>query len=230
MYSLKNQSILQNLIKMRSRVIALGFCFFIVFLSLILNLSSINCYLATGDALGAGYSTISVSEAKDLVSNTSELFILDVRADYEFEAGHIIGAYLIPHTEIINRQDELPDNKSHPILVYCRSGGRSVTASNTLVSLAYTQVYNMDNGFNAWKNAGYPYEIVTVVNPSTISENTTLKNTTVSKTDQNSTLISIITSIPPVTSITTAFEIVTILLSLGLFVIKGRSSLFWRKK
>ena len=63
---------------------------------------------------------------------------------------------MIPNTDIIDRQDELP-NKSTPILVYCRSGTRSAIASDTLDSLSYNSTYNMDGGFLAWKNAGYPY-------------------------------------------------------------------------
>ncbi len=215
---------------MRSRVVSFGYCIYIIIISLVFNNLSINCCSVTGEASGASYSTISISEAQDLISNISELFILDVRTDSEFEAGHIIGANLIPDNEIMNRQDELPDNKSRPILVYCRSGFRSASASNKLVSLAYTEVYNMAKGFDAWKNAGYPYEIVTFVNPSTISANTTVSNTTVSKTDQNSTFLLIITSNSPLTSITTAFDMVLILLSLSLFVLKGRCTLFWRRK
>ncbi|UCE13005.1 MAG: hypothetical protein JSV04_12535, partial [Candidatus Heimdallarchaeota archaeon] len=51
-----------------------------------------------------------------------------------------------------------PTNKSHPILVYCKSGGRSRTASTTLVLLSYSQVFNMLGGFDAWKDVHYPYE------------------------------------------------------------------------
>ncbi|UCG01241.1 MAG: rhodanese-like domain-containing protein [Candidatus Heimdallarchaeota archaeon] len=145
--------------------------FFIIFLSL-----SYGCYSVTGIISKGSYVTISVSEAKDLIESNDELFILDVREPWEFEDGHISGAYLIPVNDISARENELPKNKSKPILVYCRSGGRSVTASNTLDSLGYTQVNNMDSGFNAWKNAGYPYETGPFIKPTitiTSSRNTT---------------------------------------------------------
>ncbi|MFX1508484.1 MAG: rhodanese-like domain-containing protein [Promethearchaeota archaeon] len=121
------------------------------------------------------YVPISVTEAKDLVDNDEELFILDVRNPDEFEAGHIFGAYLIPVDDISTRKNELPKNKSTPILVYCRSGGRSVPASETLDSLEYTQVNNMNGGFNAWIASGYPYEEGPFIKPTTIvTANTTL--------------------------------------------------------
>lgn len=106
----------------------------------------------------ANYSNILVLNAKELIDNSSDLFLLDVRASREYKDGHIPGAYLIPHTDIRTRQNELPNNKSYPILVYCKSGFRSGSASETLLSLSYTKVYNMVGGYIAWSNAGFPTE------------------------------------------------------------------------
>ncbi|MFX0151143.1 MAG: rhodanese-like domain-containing protein [Candidatus Hodarchaeota archaeon] len=99
------------------------------------------------------YKDITVTEALNLIENTTTLFILDVRTVDEYLAGHINNSILIPHDEIESRQNELPPNKSRPILVYCRTGGRSATASNTLVTLNYTSVYNMLGGYTAWVEA-----------------------------------------------------------------------------
>ena len=106
------------------------------------------------------YATISVTEAKNLLLNSSDqymqpnIFVLDVRTQTEYNTGYIEGATLIPHTEI-NTTNELPTNKSDTILVYCGSGMRSANASQDLDGLGYTNVYNMDGGLNAWKTAGY---------------------------------------------------------------------------
>lgn len=104
------------------------------------------------------YTDISVSDAYNMTENTSSLFILDVRTEGEYSVGHIKNSYLLPYTEIGSRQDELPENKSQPILVYCRSGTRSAIASASIVSLNFTAVYNMLGGFLAWSDADYPYE------------------------------------------------------------------------
>jgi rhodanese-related sulfurtransferase len=103
------------------------------------------------------FTDISVEEAYGKINTTSNLFILDVRTLEEFESGYIENATLIPHTELESRANELPGDYHNEILVYCRSGARSATASNTLISMGYTQVYNMLGGFSAWKAAGYPY-------------------------------------------------------------------------
>ena len=119
--------------------------------------SSVND-LNTQARLFSEYIDITVSEAYNLVENLSSIYILDVRTEEEYSNGHIADAHLIPHDEIILRQSELPENKTPPILVYCRLGSRSVLASNSLIDLNYILVYNMLEGFNAWKNAGYPFE------------------------------------------------------------------------
>ena len=127
---------------------------------LLFTFSQKNYYEANIQALLLNdYTDISVSEAYTITQNTSSLFILDVRTGEEYSVGHINNSYLLPYTEITSRQDELPENKSQPILVYCRSGGRSAIASETLIGLNYTTIYNMLDGFSAWLDANYPYEI-----------------------------------------------------------------------
>lgn len=116
--------------------------------------------------LKADFANITISEAKNLIDTEPDIFILDVRWNYEFEAGHILGACHMPYTGITSRQDELPDNKSHKILVYCQSGSRSQTASTTLTSLSYSHVYNMVGGFTGWKDAGYPYKTGSYIKPT----------------------------------------------------------------
>ena len=161
--------------------------------------------------LSESYIDFSVSKSKEIIENNTNLFILDVRSKTEYEEGHIKGAYLIPHLEIIDRQDELPENRSQPILVYCRSGGRSANASNILDSLNFTRIYNMVGGFTAWENADYPFEIGPFVKPNT---NTTVGSTSVVQTGSSSTT--------PAT--TPAFEFALVFQGVGLLLI------IWKKQ
>ncbi len=82
-----------------------------------------------------------------------EVFLLDVRTQEEYNEGHISGSTLIPVQELEARLNELPRNKK--ILVYCRSGNRSATASEILVKNGLIQIFNMKGGITEWKNAGY---------------------------------------------------------------------------
>jgi rhodanese-related sulfurtransferase len=85
-----------------------------------------------------------------------DLVVLDVRRQDEFNSGHIRGAVLIPHTELDGRIEELAGHENHEIIVYCRTGVRSVIASEILDSHNFTKVYNMLGGIQAWQSAGYP--------------------------------------------------------------------------
>ena len=103
---------------------------------------------------GNTYQQISQETAKEMM-DSQELIILDVREQSEYDSGHIPGAVLLPVGSI--EQDTaaavIPD-KDSTVLVYCRSGNRSKTASAALAELGYTAVYEF-GGINTW-----PYEIV----------------------------------------------------------------------
>ncbi len=100
----------------------------------------------------ANFTTISVQEAK-LMIDRGDVFILDVRTQEEYDAGHISGSTLIPVQVIETRLNEIP--KDQKILVYCRSGGRSSEASNILVNNGFKEIYNMNGGIDDWVKSGY---------------------------------------------------------------------------
>lgn len=78
--------------------------------------------------------------------------LLNVKTPY---IGEIDGTDLyIPYTDLAARATELPTNKAAPIVVYCRSGAESAVAAQTLVSLGYTNILNLDGGMNAWQASG----------------------------------------------------------------------------
>lgn len=100
------------------------------------------------------YTKISAEEAKEIMDDTNNFVIVDVREADEYAAGHIKGALLIPYGEIGEKAgEELPD-KEQIVLVYCRSGRRSAIAAQTLVELGYTDVRDI-GGIIDW-----PYDIV----------------------------------------------------------------------
>ena len=114
---------------------------FIVFVALLL----VGC--------GKEYHTIDAEAAKEMM-DTKDVLILDVRTESEYDSGHIEGAINLPLDQIEDLYLEVIGDKNTVLLVYCRSGNRSQTASEKLSKLGYKEVYNF-GGINNW-----PYEIV----------------------------------------------------------------------
>ncbi len=101
--------------------------------------------------------TLTEDQTVELVNATdfSELvkkgdgFIVDVHTP---EQTHIPGTdAFIPFDKITENKDQLPEDKSTPILVYCRSGSMSKQASEEIAELGYTSVYDLDGGINVYK-------------------------------------------------------------------------------
>ena len=101
----------------------------------------------------AAYVNITAEEAKKIMDTEEGYIILDVRAQSEYDQGHIPGAILIPDTEITARAEEVLPDKEQLILVYCRSGRRSKLAAEALAELGYTNIKEF-GGIIDW-----PYEI-----------------------------------------------------------------------
>ena len=89
-----------------------------------------------GGNAAAGYQQITQEEAKAMM-DSQEVIILDVREQDEYDSGHIPGAVLLPVGTIddTTAAQVIPE-KDSTVLVYCRSGNRSKTASAALADLA----------------------------------------------------------------------------------------------
>ncbi len=81
--------------------------------------------------------------------------LVDVRTPEEFAGGHIPGAINISLQSLPQRMKELP--KDQPIVLYCRSGNRSSTATQLLARAGYTNLYDL-GGIVAWSAQGLPIQ------------------------------------------------------------------------
>ena len=122
-------------------------------LLLVLIMALSGCGAAPQES-SAGYQQITAEEAKEMIDTLDDEIILDVREQEEYDTKHIPDAILLPVGMIDEDTAEgvIPE-KDSVVLVYCRSGNRSKTASNKLAQLGYTQVYEF-GGINDW-----PYEV-----------------------------------------------------------------------
>jgi len=93
---------------------------------------------------------ISVAEATKLIESNANLILLDVRTPEEWSQGSIEGATKINFfdSDFSDKLTQL-DNSS-PVLVYCKSGGRSAKATLILEKAGFNEVYNLLGGYNAY--------------------------------------------------------------------------------
>lgn len=105
-----------------------------------------------GNAADSTYQQIDQETAKELM-DSQEIISLDVREQDEYDSGHIPGAVLLPLGNIdeTTAAEVIPE-KDSTVLVYCRSGNRSKTASSKLAELGYINIYEF-GGISTW-----PYE------------------------------------------------------------------------
>ncbi|MCW1884132.1 rhodanese-like domain-containing protein [Luteolibacter flavescens] len=84
--------------------------------------------------------------------------LLDVRTQEEWDEGHIKGAKFVPIAKdgFLEGAKAALDPKK-PVLVYCKSGGRSARAAKQLREAGFT-VHDLAGGITAWKKAGKPVQ------------------------------------------------------------------------
>ncbi|MFE3634168.1 rhodanese-like domain-containing protein [Streptomyces sp. NPDC059168] len=84
-------------------------------------------------------------------------FLLDVREDEEWQAGHAGGALHIPMSDFVARYGELAEAapRDGRVHVICRSGGRSAQVTMYLIQQGVDAV-NVDGGMQVWQAAGRP--------------------------------------------------------------------------
>lgn len=88
-------------------------------------------------------------DVADLVAQGAAF--VDVREHQETTAGAAPGAAFMPLQSF--DVDALPQDK--PLILICRSGGRSMAAANALADMGYT-TYNVQGGMGAWAASGLP--------------------------------------------------------------------------
>jgi rhodanese-related sulfurtransferase len=84
-----------------------------------------------------------------------ETQLVDVREQYEHDAGRIAGATHIELDRLANEADTL--DRDRRLVFYCRSGSRSAMASDAFRAAGY-DAYNLDGGLKAWVASGLPIE------------------------------------------------------------------------
>jgi len=104
-----------------------------------------------------GVKDISPQEALIFIEQ-KKAFILDVREQSEYDAGHVANSILIPLGQLNARVAELEQYKASDLVVICRGGKRSATACWQLRQHSFSHIYNIAGGIIAWNKHYLPVE------------------------------------------------------------------------
>ena len=102
----------------------------------------------------------------DYSADRRDVVLIDVREPAEFTTGHIDGAINIPRgvlefqvdadPAVANVSDPALSYKDRPVVLCCRTGGRSALAAQSLQRMGFSDVRSIAGGINAWAEAGLP--------------------------------------------------------------------------
>jgi rhodanese-related sulfurtransferase len=99
---------------------------------------------------------LSPAEFQSKIKETSDAILLDVRRPDEIATARLENSQSIVFDDFF--ATKLSDLQQKPLFVYCASGKRSAKAAQILRDKGYKNVYELDGGLNAWKEAGLPVD------------------------------------------------------------------------
>jgi rhodanese-related sulfurtransferase len=115
----------------------------------------------TGPASADSSSAEPISQA-DLLARLerkdADLVVLDVRTAAEFAAGHVPGARNVSHELLSSRIGELAALRDKQVVLYCRSGRRTLLAEDVLRKAGFTRLAHLDGDYLAWEAEHRPIE------------------------------------------------------------------------
>jgi len=86
------------------------------------------------------------------------IVVLDVRTAAEFAAGHVPGARNVSHELLSSRIEELAPLRDKEVVLYCRSGRRTLLAEDVLRKAGFTHLAHLEGDYLAWEAEHRPIE------------------------------------------------------------------------
>ena len=102
----------------------------------------------------SGVRDVGPGEATRLLNHENAIMV-DMRSDRDYRDGHIVNALHVP-AENNDMPARLDKYRDRPLIVYCRSGQRSLPVCGKLRKQGFEQVYNLKGGVLGWQQADLP--------------------------------------------------------------------------
>jgi len=99
-----------------------------------------------------------IATLKQKLDAADTFHLIDVREDREWNKGRVPGAIHIGKGVLERDINRATDDPNAEIVLYCGGGSRSALAAENLQRMGYTNVYSLEGGFGAWRDAGHEVE------------------------------------------------------------------------
>ena len=99
------------------------------------------------------------AEEMQTLLEQKDVQLVDVRTTEEFEEGHIVNAQNIDFNSPTFDQDIGKLDKTKPVIMYCKGGGRSAKCAKKLLDAGFIKIYDLEGGITQWKFKGFGIEI-----------------------------------------------------------------------
>ncbi len=93
---------------------------------------------------------IDCATVKQRLDAKDNFFFVDCREASEYAGCRIVGATLLPMSELASRLSELEPHKDQEIIIHCHHGGRSLRVANWLRNNGYEKARSMAGGIDQW--------------------------------------------------------------------------------
>jgi rhodanese-related sulfurtransferase len=98
---------------------------------------------------------LSAPDATQLI-NRRNAMVIDVRSADEYGAGHLPQARQLALADLSAKVAQVAKNKKNPVLLVCQTGRTSHKAEAILKEAGYAEVFSLEGGLDAWRQAGLP--------------------------------------------------------------------------
>ncbi len=99
---------------------------------------------------------LTIEEVKAKQDQGDSFVLIDVREESEWAKDHLPGAIHLGKGILERDIEKHIADTSTELILYCGGGFRSALSAESLQQMGYTNVFSMDGGIRAWREAGYP--------------------------------------------------------------------------
>lgn len=128
----------------------------ILLITLVIGISAISC---KKESAKGEVKVVSVEEMQSLLE-MDDIQLVDVRTPQEYQEGYIENFQNIDFLSPTFDEDIMKLDKEKPVILYCKSGGRSASCAQKMLDAGFIKIYDLDGGISKWQHEGHEIKVL----------------------------------------------------------------------